>query len=49
LPLDEILLTVLGMPPSEIDGLEMADYWFWIGAAEREIKRRNEREQRLFG
>lgn len=38
--IDEVLLIVLRMQPSEIDGLAMDDYWFWVGAAEREIKRR---------
>ncbi|KVN33294.1 hypothetical protein WJ63_04720 [Burkholderia pyrrocinia] len=39
-PLDEVLLLVLNMQPSEIAELEMDDYWRWIDAAEREIKRR---------
>lgn len=39
-PLDEVLLLVLKMQPSEIAELEMDDYWHWIDAAEREIKRR---------
>ena len=39
--LDEILLLVLRIQPSEIDALEMDDYWWWIGVAEREIKRQN--------
>jgi len=43
------LLTALHMQPSEIDGLDMDDYWFWIEAAEREIKRRNEMMQSLYG
>ncbi|OLZ69563.1 hypothetical protein BS642_21280 [Chromobacterium violaceum] len=40
-PLDEVLLIVLRMQPSEIDGLEMVDYWFWVEVAERELKRRS--------
>ncbi len=43
------MLTALHMQPSEIDGLDMDDYWFWIEAAEREIKRRNEMMQSLYG
>lgn len=35
--------------PSEIDGLDMQDYWFWIEAAEREIKRRNAMMHSLYG
>ncbi len=42
---DEALLTVLGLPPSEIDALAMDDYWFWCEVAEREVQRRHEREQ----
>lgn len=38
--LDEILLLVLRLQPSEIDALEMGDYWDWVGAADREMKRR---------
>ncbi len=37
---DELLLLVLKLPPSEIDALEMDDYWRWCGVAEREIDRR---------
>lgn len=48
-PLDEVLLTVLRMQPSEIDGLEMDDYWRWVEAAEREIKRRNAMMQAGYG
>ena len=44
-----MLLTVLRVQPSEIDGLDMEDYWFWIGVAEREVKRRNEMMQSLYG
>ena len=44
-----MLLTVLRIQPSEIDGLDMEDYWLWIGAAEREIKRLNEMMQSLYG
>lgn len=38
--MDEILLVVLKIQPSEIDALEMDDYWRWVKCAEREIKRR---------
>ncbi|MEC5207387.1 hypothetical protein QF022_002343 [Vogesella perlucida] len=48
-PLDEVLLTVLQIQPSEIDALDMDDYWGWIEVAEREIKRRNEMMQSLYG
>ncbi|WP_203234280.1 hypothetical protein [Burkholderia mayonis] len=41
-PLDEVLLLVLKMQPSEIAELDLDDYWHWVGAAEREIKRRND-------
>lgn len=41
-PLDEVLLLVLRLQPSEIDQLPMDDYWFWIEAAERELKRREQ-------
>ena len=44
-----MLLTVLRIQPSEIDCLDMEDYWFWIGVAEREVKRRNEMMQSLYG
>ena len=44
-----MLLTVLRIQPSEIDGLDMEDYWFWVSAAEREVKRRNEMMQSLYG
>ncbi|AUH53234.1 hypothetical protein CXB49_21815 [Chromobacterium sp. ATCC 53434] len=44
---DEVLLTVLGLPPSEIDALAMDDYWFWCEVAEREVQRRGERQQQL--
>ncbi|WP_268877696.1 hypothetical protein [Chromobacterium phragmitis] len=40
-------MTVLGLPPSEIDALAMDDYWFWCEAAEREALRRSERQQQL--
>ena len=43
-----MLLTVLRIQPSELDGLDMEDYWFWIGVAEREVKRRNEMMQSLY-
>ncbi|OHX19491.1 hypothetical protein BI344_18055 [Chromobacterium sphagni] len=39
--LDEVLWIALRMQPSEIDGLEMVDYWWWVEVAEREIKRRS--------
>lgn len=39
---DEWLLLVLKIQPSEIDGLELEDYWFWVNVAQREIKRLNE-------
>ena len=39
----------MSIQPSEIDGLDMEDYWFWIGVAEREVKRRNEMMQSLYG
>ena len=48
-PLDEILLTVMHIQPAGIDELDMEDYWFWIGVAEREVKRRNEMMQSLYG
>lgn len=48
-PLDEVLLCVLGMQPSEIAGLEMDDYWDWVGAAERKLKRDAQRDQALYG
>ena len=48
-PLDEILLTVMHIQPAGIDELDMEDYWFWIEAAEREIKRRNAMAARLAG
>lgn len=38
--IDEVLLIVLRMQPSEIDALELDDYVWWAGAAEREVKRR---------
>ncbi|KKI12146.1 hypothetical protein [Comamonas thiooxydans] len=44
--LDEILLLVLRLQPAEIDGLEMDDYWLWVGAADREIKRRIKAQER---
>ena len=37
---DELLLLALGIQPSEIDHLDLEDYWFWIRSAERELKRR---------
>ncbi|QND84165.1 Uncharacterized protein ChrSV_1938 [Chromobacterium vaccinii] len=36
-----MLLIALRMQPSEIDGLEMVDYWWWVEVAERELKRRS--------
>ena len=47
--LDRYLLTVLRIQPSEIDGLEMDDYWGWVEEAEREVKRRNEMMRSLYG
>lgn len=44
--LDEILLLLLRLQPSEIDALEMDDYWKWVDAADREIKRRIKVQQR---
>lgn len=38
--LDEILLEILRIQPSEIDALEMDDYWFWVECAQRKLKRR---------
>ena len=38
--LDEVLLIVLRIQPSEIDALEREDYRYWVEVAEREIKRR---------
>ncbi|WP_267912145.1 hypothetical protein [Burkholderia pseudomallei] len=35
-----MLLLVLKIQLSEIAELDMDDYWHWIDAAEREIKRR---------
>ncbi|OHX10534.1 hypothetical protein BI347_20890 [Chromobacterium sphagni] len=46
--LDAFLLTVLQIQPSEIDGLDMEDYWRWMGEAERELKRRQARLQQAF-
>ncbi|GKT21654.1 hypothetical protein [Acidovorax sp. SUPP3334] len=44
--IDEVLLLVLRIQPSEIDALEMEDYWWWAGVAERELKRRADAAQR---
>ncbi len=41
-PLDELMLLVMKMQPSEIAELDMDDYWWWVGAAEREVARRIE-------
>lgn len=38
---------MLNLPPSEIDALALDDYWFWCEVAEREVLRRNERQQQL--
>lgn len=46
--MDEVLLIVLRMQPSEIDGLDMDDYEFWCDVAEREIKREHERMKALY-
>lgn len=40
---------VLRLQPSEIDALDMDDYWFWVGAAEREIKRKQRLMQQMYG
>ncbi|MCM2494543.1 hypothetical protein NDN95_20865 [Burkholderia glumae] len=40
-PLDEVLLVVLKIQPSEIADLYMDDYWYWVDAAERELKRQS--------
>lgn len=48
-PLDEALLTALHMQPSEIDGLDMEDYWFWLEAAERVIHRQHAMMQAQYG
>ena len=37
--LDEILQEVLRLQPSEIDALDADDYFFWVDAADRKIKR----------
>ena len=39
---DEALLLVLRLQPSEIDRLDMVDYWRWVEVCEREINRRIE-------
>lgn len=39
---DELLLLALKIQPSEIDALELDDYWFWVDVAQREVKRLNE-------
>lgn len=41
-----MLLLVLRIQPSEIDALEMDDYWWWASVAERELKRRADAAQR---
>jgi len=44
---DEALLMVLRMQPSEIDALDLEDYWFWTEVADREISRRVEQAEQL--
>lgn len=44
---DEALLLVLRMQPSEIAGLDMEDYWRWVGVCEREINRRAELAEQM--
>jgi len=36
---DEWLLLVLRLQPSEIDALDMTDYWRWFEAAQEHNKR----------
>ena len=36
---DTLLLVVLKIQPSEIDGLELDDYWHWVKVAQKEAKR----------
>ncbi len=48
-PLDEALLTILRLQPSEIDLLDMDDYWYWIEVAERELKQRSRMMKALYG
>lgn len=43
------MLLVLRLQPSEIDALDLEDYWRWAEAAEREISRRVEAAERLSG
>jgi len=38
---DALLLLVLKIQPSEIDALELDDYWCWVNVAQKEIKRRS--------
>ena len=40
---------MLGIQPSEIDRLDMEDYWFWVEAAERKLKRRADELRALYG
>lgn len=39
---DEALLLILRLPPSEIERLDMVDYWRWVDVCQREINRRLE-------
>lgn len=43
------MLLVLRLQPSEIDELDVEDYWRWAEAAEREINRRVEAAEQLNG
>jgi hypothetical protein len=50
--IDEALLVLLRMQPSEIDALDLEDYEFWATAATREAGRQTDRMKlftRLFG
>ena len=38
----EALLLVLRLPPSEIERLDMVEYWRWVEVCQREINRRLE-------
>jgi len=38
---DAVLLLVLNMQPSEIERLEMNDYWRWCEVASEEVERRH--------
>lgn len=43
---DEALLVILGIQPSEIDRLDLADYWRWVDVAAR---RQQQRQDALAG